>query len=266
MHWRCAGGEPYIALHGWLDNAATWSQLLPLLDGMDVCAVDLAGHGQSGHRPESVPYHFIDNVADVIAIADALGWQRFGLLGHSLGASVATLIAGTVPQRITRLICVEGFGPLTTPAEQAPEQLSKSISRYLGTVSSPSRYESVEAAARARADATGLSGDAALALARRGTKTIAGEVLWTADPRLRYESPLRLTEDHACAFIARIDAPALLVRATRGLDYPQDVYRRRIDTCRSLAKAEVEGEHHLHLEADTVAGVAAAIASFRQTV
>ncbi|MBT8136268.1 MAG: alpha/beta hydrolase [Gammaproteobacteria bacterium] len=264
VHWPCAGGFPVIALHGWLDNAATWSKLLPLLDEMDVYALDLAGHGRSDHRPASVPYHFIDNVADVIAVADALGLEKFGLLGHSLGASVATLVAGTVPQRISSVICLEGFGALTTPAEQAPGQLERSLQRYLQPTSPPSRYASVEAAAQARTDATGLGSDAARLLAQRGTRDLDGDIVWSADPRLRYDSPLRLTEEQVCAFIARIETPVLLVRAAGGLDFPQQVYQRRARACRSLQIVEVEGEHHLHLEAATVAGVAAAIASFQQ--
>ncbi|NNF67529.1 MAG: alpha/beta fold hydrolase, partial [Gammaproteobacteria bacterium] len=125
LRWQRDSAEPVIALHGWLDNAATWSRVAPALDQYNLCAIDFAGHGKSDHRPANAAYHFIDNVADVIAVADRLGWKRFSLLGHSLGASVATLVAGTIPERIRSLVCIEGFGPLTTPPEQAPEQLRK---------------------------------------------------------------------------------------------------------------------------------------------
>ncbi|MDH3588215.1 MAG: alpha/beta hydrolase, partial [Gammaproteobacteria bacterium] len=179
VHWQRSGVVPVIALHGWLDNAATWSRLLPLLDSDEVLALDLAGHGRSDHRPPSVPYHFIDNVGDVIAVADAMGWQRFGLLGHSLGASVATLVAGTVPDRVSRLICIEGFGPLTTAAEKAPRQLAKSIARYHGSAGSVRLYDSVEAAARTRAEATKVSIGAARILCERGTRIENGQVCWS---------------------------------------------------------------------------------------
>lgn len=266
VHWPRPGAQRMIALHGWLDNAATWSRLLPLLDVYDVCALDLAGHGRSDHRPPGVPYHFIDNVADVIGAAEALDWPRFGLLGHSLGAAVGTLVAGTVADRVDRLVCVEGFGPLSTAPEAAPAQLEKSIARYRGSTGRVRRFDSLEEAARVRAGATKVSLAAARLLCERGTRIDNGSVVWSSDPRLRYDSPMRLTEDQVCAFIGRIDAPVLVLHGNEGLSYPKGVYARRVAACRRLETVTVDGHHHLHLEDDSVAGVAAAIAEFEASV
>jgi len=263
VHWRNDGAEPVIALHGWLDNAATWSRLLPLVDCYDVFALDLAGHGQSDHRPKSAAYHFIDNVADVVAVADAMGWERFGLLGHSLGASVATLVAGTVPERISSLVCIEGFGPLTTAPEQAPGQLAKSISRYRAGTGAVRRFDSIEQAVAVRAQATHVSESAARLLCERGTCVEDGAVIWSSDPRLRYDSPMRLTEDQAVAFVSCISAPTLLLRGLQGMEYVRKVYERRAAACSQLKIAVVEGGHHLHLEEETVAAAAEVIVSSR---
>ncbi len=256
------GAPRVIAIHGWLDNAATWDLLLPLLECYDVCALDLPGHGHSDHRPAGAPYHFVDNVADVIGAADALGWQEFGLLGHSLGASVATLVAGTIADRVTHVVCIEGFGALTTPADGAPAQLRKSIRRYADSRGERRRFSSLDEAVKARAGATRVSLDAARHLCERGTLEDSEGLTWSSDPRLRYDSPVRLTEEQVLAFIAAIRAPVLLIRAKDGLDFPKDIYRVRVAACRNLRRVELPGHHHLHLESETVAAVAGEIASF----
>ena len=84
--------ERIIAVHGFLDNAATFDRLVPLLLSqsvrnhnlsMRIVAIDLSGHGKSSHRLVQYSY---DNswIIEVITVADALGWDRFGLIGHSM--------------------------------------------------------------------------------------------------------------------------------------------------------------------------------------
>ena len=90
-------GQPVIALHGWLDNAATFSRLAPLLPGLRILALDFAGHGYSAHRPAGGSYLLWDNVLDVLLVAQAMGWERFSLLGHSMGAIVSVLLAAAMP-------------------------------------------------------------------------------------------------------------------------------------------------------------------------
>ncbi|MGH8605107.1 MAG: alpha/beta fold hydrolase, partial [Gammaproteobacteria bacterium] len=55
--WGSDQGAPLIALHGWLDNAASFDPLASYLDEFDLVALDLAGHGLSDHRPKGVHYH-----------------------------------------------------------------------------------------------------------------------------------------------------------------------------------------------------------------
>ncbi len=119
-----------------------------------------------------------------------------------------------------------------------------------------------------RSQATRVSQSVARLLCERGTRIEnAGSedsvVVWSSDPRLRYDSPMRLSEDQACAFISRISAPTLLVRGLQGMGLVREVYQRRAAACRQLEIAVVEGGHHLHVEKETVAGVAEVIVSFR---
>ncbi|HAQ28042.1 MAG TPA: alpha/beta hydrolase, partial [Pseudomonas sp.] len=101
-------GRPVIALHGWLDNAASFSRLAPLLNGVRIVALDLPGHGLSDHRPPGAGYNIWDYAHDILQTAEQFGWQRFSLLGHSLGGIVSVLLAGAMPERIERLALIDG--------------------------------------------------------------------------------------------------------------------------------------------------------------
>ncbi|HBM09637.1 MAG TPA: alpha/beta hydrolase, partial [Pseudomonas sp.] len=124
-------GQPVIALHGWLDNAATFSRLAPLLEGVRIVALDLPGHGHSDHRPLGAAYNIWDYAHDVLQTAEQFGWKRFSLLGHSMGAIVSVLLAGAMPDRVERLALIDGVIPYTGEAETAPQKLGESLQKLL---------------------------------------------------------------------------------------------------------------------------------------
>ena len=129
LAWGPADGLPLLAVHGWLDNAASFARLAPLLPGVRLVAVDLPGHGLSEHRPPGAAYHFIDWAVDLAAAGEALGWERYVLLGHSMGAGVVSLLAGALPERVVALALIEGLGPMACEADEAPARLAKAILR-----------------------------------------------------------------------------------------------------------------------------------------
>ena len=110
-------GLPVIALHGWLDNANSFARLAPKLEGLRIVALDMAGHGHSAHRPTGAGYALWDYVYDVLQVAEQLGWKRFALLGHSLGAIVSLVLAGALPERVTHLGLIDGVIPPTATGE-----------------------------------------------------------------------------------------------------------------------------------------------------
>ncbi|MDX1653872.1 MAG: alpha/beta hydrolase [Candidatus Competibacteraceae bacterium] len=246
--WGPEEGHPLLALHGWLDNAASFEPLAPLLTGCRIVALDLTGHGLSDWRPPGVHYHFIDYIPDVVAAADALGWERFSLLGHSLGAAVASLVAGTVPKRVVRLALIEGLGPLTHRADENPVALVQAIAQMdrLHRKRLP-LYHSFEEAVEARSRA-GLSRSAAEILVRRGTRTVGEQVGWRTDPRLTFRSPLYLVEEQVLAFLNRILAPTLLINAEDGYLAQREHMIRRYRQVENLHIRWLPGGHHLHLE------------------
>ncbi|GAC1038992.1 alpha/beta fold hydrolase [Pseudomonas sp. No.117] len=243
-------GYPVLALHGWLDNAMTFAQLAPRLTGLRIVALDLPGHGLSAHRPPGVGYAIQDYVLDVLAAAEQLGWKRFSLLGHSMGAIASVIAAAALPERIERLALIDGLLPYTTPAAEVPEKLGKAL---LAELELPNRrkpvYASVEEAVAARLrGALTVSQEAAELLAERGLMAVPGGYTWRSDPHLRLPSRLRFTPEQARACVRALSCPTALVIAAGGLlrPHPEALALAREQACFTLH--ELPGGHHLHLD------------------
>ncbi len=113
-----ASKPPLLALHGWMDNAASFVPLASLLDQFYVVAVDLPGHGKSDFRPNGASYFHADYALDAAHIVAALKFDSFVLLGHSMGGGVATLLAAAIPKSVRHLILIDGLGPYSNSAEK----------------------------------------------------------------------------------------------------------------------------------------------------
>lgn len=248
--WGPKDGKPVLSAHGWLDNAATFDRLAPMLDGLRIVAFDFPGHGRSDHRPPGGTYHFIDWVPIFFDVADALGWQSFSLMCHSMGAAAASLAAGTYPERIERMVLIDGLGPWASPASEAPGQLRKALDERKVLSEKSSRvFNSPEDAVNTVAEVHGLSPENAKLLVDRGLEQLDdGQWRFTYDLFLRGASNLRLTEEQVLAFFGEIECPSLLIRPKSG--WPTDAahMKRRIDAIATLDVFEVEGGHHVHLE------------------
>ncbi len=256
-------GAPHktLGLHGWQDSAATFERLAPLLPQLDLCALDFPGHGHSPWRRDGV-YHFIDYAADVLHAMHALSWESCALLGHSMGAGVAGMVTGTIPQRITRLCAIEGLGSLSQTAEDTPTNLAHSVEDEIRRRSRMSKrvFETREQAVTARVRAGPIDRASAEVLAGRALAQVDGGYRWRTDPMLRMASRMRLTEEQVLAFLRRITCPTLVIRATEGFPFSPSAWRARLDGVPTLQLQTLPGRHHLHL--DDPEPVAAVIARF----
>jgi len=238
------GALPVLALHGWLDNAGSFGRLAPLLTGCDLVALDFPGHGWSGHRPKGTPHHFVDWVPEVLAAADYLGWDRFVLLGHSMGAGVACLLAGALPERVSDLILIEGIGPWANLPEEAPRTLSKAL-HY--RPSEGRRVYATREEALKRLSARDLRSESVPFLAERALKQIDEGWVFTYAKEVRAPSRARLTEHQVRAFLRAVECPTLIVQGTRGLEMPAHMKGRETEL-RHSSLVTLEGGHHLHLD------------------
>ena len=109
------GGRPVLLVHGFTaDKGEVAAVMGPLASrGWHAVAPDLRGHGRSDHPTDPGAYSFEILAADVVALADHLGWDRFALVGHSMGGAVAQLVALDQPARLTALVLASTFhGPV----------------------------------------------------------------------------------------------------------------------------------------------------------
>src|SRR6185503_8794864 len=109
---RTAGesGPALLLVHGLAGSGEHWqSQLHALAGGCRVAAPDLRGHGRSEPAADGA-YGIAAHAADLVAVADALGFDRFALAGHSFGAWVALELAAAHPQRVLALALVDPGG------------------------------------------------------------------------------------------------------------------------------------------------------------
>ena len=253
-------GEPVLALHGWLDNAASFIPLAGHLPGYRVVAPDFPGHGHSAHRPAGDGYLFVDYVADVAHAADRLGWKGFHLVGHSLGANVALAYSAAFPERVRSLVLIDGVGPTSGEAGDTVNRLRRSIEADLAPPPARRGYPDWPALVGARRRASPVSRDGAELLVRRNAREEGGEIRVHTDRRLRNPSALYLTEAAVMAFVRGVRAPTLVILAGQGAVVTRDVTHRRIAALRNAEQAVLPGNHHLHM--DIPAEVAGAMLPF----
>lgn len=261
-----ADGSKVLALHGWLDNAASFVPLAPHLAGIDLVALDLPGHGRSAHLGAGGDYSFAGSIASVLDAADALGWEHFRLLGHSMGGAIASLVAAACPQRIERMAVIEALGVLTEAPERTAARLRDAVAAQRKPHGKQLRvFADVETAVSARLLAGRVPGSwpdpAPLRLlVERGLREVPGGYVWSSDPRLTLPTLVRMTEAQADAVLAAIECPTLALFADPPQPYLPDAERRRRVAAVPSGRIEVlAGGHHLHMQQpEQVAAVVAA--------
>jgi len=250
LQWGNAHAPPLLALHGWLDNAASFARLAPLLAAhRRVIALDLPGHGHSAHLPTSVHrYNNLDQVDHVLDFADALKLDRFDLLGHSLGAGIASLTAAAAPARIGKLLLIEGLGPLADDGSQTLSRWRDAHAQRETLRRPPRVFASADIAVRARVAAGGLDADEARPIVERNLRKVDAAFTWRSDPRLRLSTPLRIEEHQLRRLLAGIDAPTLLLLAEPATPYlPPTLMEARAACVAQIRIAHIAGPHHLHI-------------------
>src|SRR5690606_38282881 len=182
--WGAENAPPVLALHGWMDNAATFDELAPRLPEFRLIALDFPGHGLSDHRAAGNEYYIWSYVEDVLDTARHFGLERFALLGHSMGGIVACLLACLYPEMVSRLALLDSVGPLVTEPAKVPAQMRRALQIKRSGESRARRFASREAAEAARAG-KGITAASARLLGNRGiSRDRDGQWYWHADRRL----------------------------------------------------------------------------------
>ncbi len=262
LRYNVGAPRRLLALHGWLDNAASFAPLADAWPDCEIVALEFAGHGRSGHLPAGGWYHFVDYLDDALAALDALGDTPMSLLGHSLGGAVATCLAAACPERVDRLLLIEALGPLAGTPGRGAQALREAVAARRAMAGKQRRVFADPAhAVAARLQANRMERHSAERLVERGIEAVDGGWIWSSDPRLTAFSPARFSEALVQEWIAAIEAPTLVVAAEQHPPYFDALLREeRLARLRDGRAIVLPGHHHLHM--DTPAAVAASLRQF----
>ena len=214
-HWGREGAPKLFMAHGWMDMSASFQFVVDALAGdWHVIAHDWRGFGLTG-RSGADTYWFPDYFADLEAILDHYSPDApVNLLGHSMGGNIVSVYAGVRPERIARLVNLEGFGLPPTKPEQAPGRYAKWLDE-LRVPPAMRGYASLdEVAARLQKTNPRLPDARAAFLAQHWAARNA-DGLWEilGDPAHKMTSPLLYQAEEVLACWRRITAPVLWVEA-----------------------------------------------------
>jgi pimeloyl-ACP methyl ester carboxylesterase len=214
--WPGADPDPLVLLHGWGDTGETYQFLVDCFAADRTCvAIDMRGFGRSQRPAEG--YWFPDYLADLDALLDQLAPAApIDLVGHSMGGNIAMLYAGVRPQRIRRVVSLEGFGmPRTTP-DQAPVRYAEWLDEVKhGTEFAV--YENYEQLVRVLARRNPRTPkDRVEFIARSWAQTRGdGKIELRADPKHKRTNPVLYSREQAEACWRAIEAPVLFVLGDR---------------------------------------------------
>ncbi len=250
-------GEKILCLHGWLDNAASFIPLMPLLENYHVVALDMPGHGGSQHRMAGYDYVFVDWIHDVLDALDSLGWQQAHLLGHSMGGAIATIVAASAPERVNKLLLIEALGPIAGIADEAGMRLRQAVAarRKLANDKTARIIPDLETAVNARLAASKMTRDAAELIVQRNLQKVEGGYVWRSDPRMMLPTHVRTDESFIRSWIRAIEAQTLVIAADPAPVYFTSEQRDgRLAELKHGQVAVISGGHHLHMEQADVVG------------
>jgi pimeloyl-ACP methyl ester carboxylesterase len=228
---------PLVMLHGWMDVGASFQFVVDAMAG-DRCVIapDWRGFGHSA-APGADSYWFPDYLGDLDALLDAFSPAReVDLAGHSMGGNVAMIYAGVRPERIRRLVNLEGFGL----PESRPAQAPKRYRQWLDELKAPARmrtYPSLDAVAeRLVANNPLLTPDKAAWLAPHWSEQ-RDDGRWhiLGDPAHKRVNPTLYRKDEVLECWRHITAPMLWVEGDRtdvtkwwGDRYPRSEFEARL--------------------------------------
>jgi pimeloyl-ACP methyl ester carboxylesterase len=249
--WGREGAPKVVLLHGWMDVSASFQFLVDALRGeWDVHAPDWRGYGLT-EWGKSDCYWFPDYIADLDFLLDALSpGAPVHLVGHSLGGNVATLYAGVRPERIARLVNLEGFGLQATQPDQAPARYARWLKELHDAPGLRPYADFAELAKRLRQGNPRLTPERSDFLARHWGREVEGKVVLRGDPGHKIVNPVLYRYEEALACWRQVTAPVLWVDGKEsdtlrrlGLDAAQHAERRA--AFRDLRFVELDGAGHM---------------------
>ena len=251
VDWGNESAPPLLLIHGGRDHARNWDWVArDLRRDYHVIAPDLRGHGDSAWAIGGM-YSQSEFVLDVTQLVDALQLSHLTVIGHSLGGSIALQFTGTQPERVSKLVAIEGTGPppdmlaryADIPTVQRMHNWIESMQQLASRA--PRRYPSIEAAAkRMQEENSFLSAEQARHLTVHGVARNEDRTFsWKFDNYVRAFGPYRLDLEETKTIWARISCPVLLIRGSES--WASDPEKDgRIEPFQKVRSVSIDGAGH----------------------
>ncbi|WP_136415389.1 alpha/beta hydrolase [Herbaspirillum sp. ST 5-3] len=214
-HWGNEDAPKLFMVHGWMDVSASFQFVVDCLKrDWHVIAPDWRGFGLT-KNPGVDSYWFADYLGDLDAILNHYSPDApVDLLGHSMGGNVVCIYSGVRPERIRKLINLEGFGLPSTHPEQAPKRYAKWLDELRNPPGMRAYSTQAEVAARLQKTNPRLTDERAAFLAGHwSAQNARGEWEILGDPAHKLSSPILYRVDEVLACWQAITAPVLWVEA-----------------------------------------------------
>ncbi|MDF2234189.1 alpha/beta fold hydrolase [Albimonas sp. CAU 1670] len=265
LEWGPERGLPVLALHGWMDHAGSFAELAPRLEGCRVVALDLSGHGLSGHRAAHATYNIWDDLPQIAGLLEQLGWRSCVLVGHSRGAIISGLVAATMPDRVRALVSLDSLAPYPHEAD-AVETLAAFVEETRKQAArGPRRFVDVEDYVRRRS-AQGNSPESSRALAGRALEKTADGFVLRGDSRLFASSAMKLTRPQVEELLRAIRCPVLNIWAEEGSlaarPRSAEIAKLGAELIADYVRADLPGDHHFHMDPEVAGPMADTILDF----
>ena len=249
LSWGDSALPTIIALHGWLDNAASFWKLAPLLENYQVIAIDLPGHGLTDDRSPDATYQIWDDLPQLVKLIEDVNSLPIVLMGHSRGAIISLFLAAVLSEKVRSMVALDALIPDPQPEGNVTNQLKKFITERQNLVNKKHTYLRNREDVIRRRCSVGLSLDAAEILARRSLLHVEDKgYFWRFDQRLKGASAVKFSKDDLSDILGNIEIPVMLAIASDGYANDSselDVISETLTRCEIV---RVKGGHHFHME------------------
>lgn len=213
--WGTEGKPTLILVHGGLDHARNWDWVArDLCRDYHVYALDLRGHGNSQQAPGAT-YSVAEHLLDLSALLDVIDDYPIYLIGHSLGGVIVMIYSGVFPERVKKVVSIEGLGP--PPTHKVHDPASIRLRRWIHEIRDLEKrearsYPNLDAAVRRMQEANPhLSDEVARNLTLHGTNWNSdGTLSWKFDNFVRPFPPTGHQRGDVQEIFGQITCPILL--------------------------------------------------------